>query len=62
MNRFSWVQDFAARLANLGAPVSADVLLTLAHERYEMRGKDGVTPQSAYCRANIITLGGKFAW
>ena len=33
-----------------------------AFERYAMRGKDGVTPQSAYCRANIITLGGKFAW
>ncbi|MSU47863.1 MAG: DUF3570 domain-containing protein [Opitutus sp.] len=33
-----------------------------AFERYDMRGKDHVTPQSAYCRANIITLGGRFSW
>ena len=33
-----------------------------AFERYDMRGTDGVTPQSAYCRANIITLGAKFTW
>ena len=33
-----------------------------AYERYDMRGTDQVTPQSAYCRANIVTLGAKFAW
>jgi hypothetical protein len=33
-----------------------------AIERYEMRGTDGVTPQSAYCRAKIVTLGGRFSW
>ncbi len=33
-----------------------------AFERYEMRGTDGVTPQSAYCRANIVTVGARFAW
>ena len=33
-----------------------------AWERYEMRGRDGVTPQSAYCRASIVTLGAKFSW
>lgn len=33
-----------------------------AVERYEMRGTDDVTPQSAYCRAKIITAGIKFAW
>lgn len=33
-----------------------------AFERYEMRGTDDVTPQSAYCRANIITGGLKFSW
>jgi hypothetical protein len=33
-----------------------------AYERYEMRGTDGVTPQSAYCQANIITVGAKFSW
>jgi hypothetical protein len=33
-----------------------------AYERYDMRGTDHVTPQSAYCRANIVTLGAKFSW
>jgi hypothetical protein len=33
-----------------------------AFERYDMRGTDRVTPQSAYCRANIITAGGRFSW
>jgi hypothetical protein len=33
-----------------------------AYERYDMRGSDHVTPQSAYCRANIITLGARFSW
>jgi hypothetical protein len=34
----------------------------VAYERYDMRGTDGVTPQSAYCRANIFTTGGRFSW
>jgi hypothetical protein len=34
----------------------------VAYERYDMRGKDGVTPQSAYCRADIFTIGVKFSW
>jgi hypothetical protein len=33
-----------------------------AYERYDMRGTDGVTPQSAYCSANIVTLGARFSW
>jgi hypothetical protein len=33
-----------------------------AYERYEMRGRDGVTPRSAYCDANIVTLGARFSW
>ncbi len=32
------------------------------YERYDMRGTDGVTPRSAYCRADIVTLGAKFSW
>ncbi len=36
--------------------------LDAAFERYDMRGTDHVTPQSAYCRANIITVGARFAW
>jgi Protein of unknown function (DUF3570) len=31
-------------------------------EEYEMRGRDGVTPQSAYCRARIVTGGVKLTW
>jgi hypothetical protein len=27
-----------------------------------MRGTDGVTPQSAYCQADIVTVGVKFSW
>ena len=33
-----------------------------ALERYDMRGRDGVTPASAYVRATILTLGARFAW
>jgi hypothetical protein len=33
-----------------------------AYERYDMRGSDGVTPQSAYCQADIVTVGAKFSW
>ncbi|MBC7368399.1 MAG: DUF3570 domain-containing protein [Undibacterium sp.] len=33
-----------------------------ALERYDMRGRDGVTPQSAYARATIVTLGARIAW
>lgn len=42
--------------------VSAALQLDAAYERYDMRGTDRVTPQSAYCRANIITVGARFAW
>lgn len=31
-------------------------------EEYRMRGRDGITPQSAYPTARIVTVGGKFAW
>lgn len=33
-----------------------------AVERYDMRGRDGITPASAYIRATIVTLGARFAW
>jgi hypothetical protein len=33
-----------------------------AVDHYTMRGRDGVTPQSAYPRANIVTLGTKLSW
>lgn len=34
----------------------------LAWERYEMRGRDGITPQSAFPEANIVTAGVRFSW
>lgn len=36
--------------------------LDAALEQYDMRGRDGRTPQSAYPRARIVTLGAKFSW
>lgn len=36
--------------------------LNLAYDRYTMRGRDGITPQSAYPRANIFTVGAKISW
>jgi len=33
--RFVWAQDFAARLAELGAPGSAEALLALGQDRFE---------------------------
>lgn len=31
-------------------------------EEYDMRGKDGLTPQSAYPRAGVFTTGVKYSW
>jgi len=36
--------------------------LDVALEGYRQRGTDGVTPQSAYYRARIITFGSKLSW
>lgn len=36
--------------------------LDVALEEYAMRGKDGVTPRSAYPRAAIVTAGLKISW
>ena len=42
--------------------VSESLEFDVAREQYDMRGKDGVTPQSAYCNAKIVTLGAKISW
>jgi Protein of unknown function (DUF3570) len=42
--------------------VTDHVQLNAAVEGYDMRGRDGVTPQSAYCRATIVTGGLKLTW
>lgn len=36
--------------------------IDVAYEQYNMRGRDGVTPQSAYPRAGITTVGVRFTW
>jgi hypothetical protein len=41
---------------------SAQWQLNVALEQYTMRGKDGVTPQSAYPRATVVTGGLKISW
>jgi len=41
---------------------SERIHLDASYERYALSGRDGVTPQSAYPRANITTLGIKFIW
>ena len=42
--------------------ISDNVAVDVAYGRYTMRGRDGVTPQSAYPRANILTLGALVSW
>ncbi len=59
--RLSALQTFTYGLKviwNVTEALQCDVAL----ERYDMRGTDRVTPQSAYCRAKIFTVGGRFAW
>ena len=41
----------------LVARVTDHLSLDAQFERYDMRGRDGFTPQSAFCRANVINLG-----
>lgn len=36
--------------------------LTLDYSRYNMRGRDGITPQSAYPDANIYSAGAQLSW
>ena len=42
--------------------ISDRIKLDVGIEQYDMRGKDGVTPSSAYPRAAIVTAGLKFNW
>ncbi|MEY4087780.1 MAG: hypothetical protein RJB55_51, partial [Verrucomicrobiota bacterium] len=59
--RLSALQTFTYG-AKLVWEASASLQFDAAFERYDMRGTDRVTPQSAYCRANIVTVGARFAW
>ena len=42
--------------------VTARCRFDVAFEQYDMRGKDGVTPQSAYPRATMVTGGLRLSW
>jgi hypothetical protein len=35
LRRFMWMQDFAARLVDLGAPAGIEALVALGRERFE---------------------------
>ncbi|HXH62334.1 MAG TPA: DUF3570 domain-containing protein [Fimbriimonadaceae bacterium] len=41
----------------LVAKVSDHLSLDASYEDYDMRGRDGFTPQSAFCRADVVNLG-----
>jgi hypothetical protein len=59
--RLSAMQTYTYGLKVVWSPSEA-LQFDAAYERYDMRGTDHVTPQSAYCSANIITVGAKFSW
>ena len=42
--------------------VTDSIALDAALEQYDMHGRDGVTPASAYCTARIVTAGVKYSW
>lgn len=44
------------------ATLSSRWQLDAEFARYDMRGRDGVTPASAYPRANVVTVGARFSW
>jgi hypothetical protein len=41
---------------------TARLQLDLTLAQYEMRGRDGITPQSAFPRASIVTAGLRLSW
>ena len=60
-HRLSAMQTYTYGVKLIWNPTAA-WQFDLALEEYDMRGKDGVTPQSAYSNARMITAGAKFAW
>jgi len=59
--RLSEMQTFTLGLKFIWKATEA-LGFNAAYERYEMRGTDGVTPQSAYAQADIFTVGARWAW
>jgi hypothetical protein len=59
--RLSAMDSYAAGLTATWKPTDW-VRLDLGYEQYNMYGRDGVTPASAYPRAGITTVGARFSW
>jgi len=59
--RLSAFRSYNAGLKLIWNPTRA-LQFDAAVERYDMRGRDGITPASAYIRATVVTLGARFAW
>jgi hypothetical protein len=46
----------------LGWSLGDHVQLNVSYDHYLMRGMDGVTPESAYPSANIVSASARFSW
>lgn len=60
-HRLSAMQTFTYGMKLIWT-VMPNLQLDVALEQYDMRGKDGVTPQSAYSDASMISAGAKVSW
>jgi hypothetical protein len=60
-HRLSAMQTFTYGLKAIWN-ISDALAIDATFERYDMRGTDGVTPQSAYSRARMLTGGVKYSW
>jgi len=58
LSKFRAVTVGLKLVAKVSEHLSADV----AFERYEMRGRDGFTPQSAFARANVLNIGARWTF
>jgi hypothetical protein len=59
--RLSAMDSYAAGLTATWRPTDR-MRLDLGYEQYNMYGRDGVTPASAYPRAGISTIGVRYTW
>ena len=60
-HRLSALRTSTAGLKAIWQPKTG-LQFDVAFDQYTMRGRDGVTPQSAYPRANIVTAGLSLSW
>jgi len=60
-HRLSALRTYTYGLKVVWTPAPT-VRLDVALEKYEMRGKDGITPQSAYPQATILNAGLTLSW